>query len=401
MSQEFDPKVFGPPEAGNPKFDNDVQARVWGSKSAQAAKRITDAEKWGGFEAQGSLAEQIANPEPEIGWCVEGLIPARGSVLINAQWKVGKTALASVNLARSLVTGSPFLRRYKTTLEAHETVAIWNLEVDRQTLVDWLAKSSLADEETNRIHPQTLRGKRIDLTDETVADDTVRWLKERGVAVWIIDPLSKLYLGDENSNTEFNNWWAAMQDIAERAGVRVVVIVHHTAHSGTRARGASAMMGAPDVLVTYRHAGKEDEPPPDHRRWLRAFGRNVDIPEIELDFDTRTHELFVKDGGSTRTDARTETWAREAHAAIAKAGHALDTKALVAACKWPKSGTGYQQRVRAVERAAQWQWITRTTSEKKGNATLHDLGPVTPEPIQPASLRLVPMPAAAEGAQQP
>lgn len=367
------------------EFRDDVSKAYHDLRVRQAAKRVAAEAEWAGFEDQGSLQHQIDNPEPDIGWCVEGLIPGRGSVQINAQWKVGKTSLAAVNLATCLVTGKAFLRRFPVHMEPHENVAIWNLEVHKQTLVDWIARTGVPREAQQRIHPLSLAGKRIDLLNPVIADDTVKWLVERGTAVWIIDPLSKLYLGDENSNSEYNEWWSAVQDIASRAGVRVVVLVHHTGHTGTRARGASAMMGAPDVLITYRHSGDDGQPPSDNRRWLRAFGRNVDVPSFEIAYAPTTHELFANEHGGAVADAQEERWAREAYNAVRKAGTKLTTAELAAACGWPKRGNGYQSRMAAAIKAVGWQWLTR---EKDGRAFIFDLGPVAPTPPNPVAVRL-------------
>lgn len=393
---ELTPDELGPPELSNPTFSDDVYRRSWGAKAAAEAKRIAAEAAWAGFEDQGSLQHQIDNPEPDIGWCVEGLIPGRGSVQINAQWKVGKTSLAAVNLATCLATGKPFLRRYPVHMESHESVAIWNLEVHRQTLVDWIASTGIPRASQQRIHPLSLTGKRIDLLNPVIAADTVKWLVERGIAVWIIDPLSKLYLGDENSNSEYNEWWAAVQDIASRAGVRVVVLVHHTGHTGTRARGASAMMGAPDVLITYRHSGDDGQPPPDSRRWLRAFGRNVDVPSFEIAYAPDTHELFAHESGGAVVDAQEERWAREAYNAARKAGTVLTSAELAAACGWPKRGGGYQSRMAAVAKAVSWQWLTR---ERDGRAFIFDVGPVAPMPPKPTAMKLTRQSADEQGGE--
>lgn len=375
-------------DLSNPEFASGVNDAVFDMRVRQEAKRRITREAWSGFEEQGTLAHQIDNPEPEIGWTVEGLIPAYGVVQINAQWKVGKSTLGSVNLARCLATGDPFLRRFPVHLEPSENVAIWNHEVDKQTLVDWLAATKLDRNAQERIFPLALRGRTIDFLIEAVADDTVKWLRERSIAVWVIDPLSKLYLGDENSNSEYNAWWAAMQGIAVKAGVRVVVIIHHTGHTGNRARGASAMMGNPDVLITYRHGGDAGELPPDNRRWLRAFGRNVDMPEIQLAFNPSSHELYAEENGKARVDVQTEQWAQRAYRAIEKAGRPLNAKELAAACSWPGRGGGYTARMRAVNDAAEWGWFV-VEAGGPGKPTLHSLGPVEPERMKPLRLATV------------
>lgn len=359
-------------------------------KANEMARRRLAAEAWHDPEDEGDLNHQIANPEPDVGHLVDGLIRARGVVQINAQYKAGKTTLASVNLPKALVTGEPFLRHFKVDFGPDECVGIWNLEVDRQDLVDWLEQIDIPEQHRSRIYPLCLRGNRsVDFRDPLAVEWAVSWFRERGITVWIIDPLSKLYRGEENSSTEFNEWWSTLEDIMRRGGVRVTVIVHHSGHSGEgRARGTSAMMGNPDVLIEYRHSGDHGELPPDGKRYLTAFGRRVNQPETKVDFDPATGELFVDAAGGSRDDDRTRALAVRLWEALVQAAQPLNQGELLKKIGRKTAGKNSGQARAAIEYAEARGWIT---VEKRGTAHVHSPGATTPNDeraprLQPLSL---------------
>lgn len=210
----------------------------------------------------------------------------------------------------------------------------------------------------------------------------MRWLSEHAVAVWIIDPLSKLYRGDDESNHEFNQWWLRVEDIAARAGVRVVVMVHHTGHSESaadRARGASAMMGNADVLMTYRHDAKHGTLPKSTKRYLSAFGRNVDVPEFEIDFDAGSGRLNATSSGVTRTDSQRRAKAIQIWTFLKTRPAGADPvnkTALLAALQWSAAGKALTDSNAAIGFATEREWVTETAG--KGNAKLYEIGPKTP-----------------------
>lgn len=351
-------------------------------KADEMARQRLAVEAWTAPVDDGDLSHQIAHPEPDEGHLVEGLIRARGVVQINAQYKAGKTTLASVNLPKALVTGEPFLRHFDVEFGPDECVAVWNLEVDRQDLVDWLNEVDIPKEHQSRVFPICLRGNRsVDFRNPLAVEWAVDWLKDRRIAVWIIDPLSKLYRGEENSSTEFNAWWTTLEDIMRRAGVRVTVIVHHSGHGGEgRARGTSAMMGNPDALLEYRHSGDHGELPPDSKRYLKAFGRRVNQPEIRLDWDPATGELYVDEGGGSRADDRKRAMAVKAWSALKTAPAdqlPMNQGQLLEAMGRRAKGKNNKDALDAIRYAEQCGWIA-IDDGGTGKAKLHSLGPSAP-----------------------
>jgi len=143
--------------------------------------------------------------------------------------------------------------------------------------------------------------------------------------VLIMDPLGAFY--DQPSggdpNAAYLRWWARLEHVVLQAGLRGVLIIHHTGYSedgANRARGASAMMDKPDVNLTYRYEtgeGAHTDAPTDTKRYLRAFGRDVDVDEFEVDYNVRTRLLSATGGGS-RAASAVDRYALKAYDVLAK-----------------------------------------------------------------------------------
>ncbi|MGY4648389.1 AAA family ATPase [Mycobacterium sp. URHB0021] len=374
----FDPLTDDP--RTHPDFPKQLSTEVVRTTARKDARSLAALEDWEEPENEGHLGHQIANPEPNIGHLVEGLIRSRGIVSLGAQYKVGKTALLSVNLPKALVTGQPFLGRFGVNFGPDECVGIWNMEVDRQDLVDQLDKIGIPDEERKRIFPQCLRGNRaVDFRNPIAVEWAVGWLRERNIKVWVIDPLSKLYHGEENSSTEFNQWWAILEEIAKRAGVRVVVLVHHSGHAGDgRHRGTSAMLGNPDVLLEYRHGGDHGSLPPDNKRYLRAFGRRIDLPETAIDWNSATGELTVSPEGGSRADNRQLELAKKAARVVWQADEKLNQTKLLEAMGVKGKGRKRDECVGAIRLAGDKGWILIDDSAGAGKPIWHSRAQKSP-----------------------
>jgi hypothetical protein len=313
----------------------------------------------------GSLDDQFADPAPEPEFIVgTSLIPRRGIIQVNAQWKAGKTTLVSVNLAGDLASGSPFLGEYPIKFDTGN-VGIWNLEVGAGTLQRWLFARDLPPEARRRIHPQHLRGRGVNISVPVWAEWAEGWLRDHNVKVWIIDPLSKLYTGKENDATEFNAWWLALEGIAHRAEVDLVILVHHTGHGTSgegdalpRSRGTSAMQGNPDAIYSYRHGGDLGSPPPDGdtRRYFGGFGRDVDVPEMTVEFDPTTKLLRCVLESRGRAADQTERNAMRVADVVSSAADRLNTGSLKEALAPMKT----EMKVAAIRRAVAEGWITET-----------------------------------------
>lgn len=338
-------------------------------------KRQRLEQQWKPISDQGSLAHQLQTVITDPVFVVEELFPDRTICQLNAQFKIGKTTLVT-NLVQSLATGDPFLRRFRVHPKFKGHVAHWNMEVSQRTLLGWYRKQPIPDEARAKVFPLSVRGNiSLDFKNDVVADWAIKWLQNNSIKVWIIDPLSKLFRDDENNNYEFNQWWLKLEHITAEANVRLVVLVHHTGHSNDRARGASAMMGNPDVLLSYAHCGNLGDRPPNRLRYLAALGRDVDLPSTEIDFEPDTNTLFSTNSGTTRIQAKSTVKARQAGVVVWETDDRIKTGDLYRALGWRQDGNTAKENKAALERAVKKGYIVQTPD---GRTVWNSRGTVDP-----------------------
>lgn len=342
-------------------------------------KRLRLEQQWKPIEYQGSLDHQLETLDLSTAFVVEELFPERSICQLNAQYKIGKTTLVT-NLVHSLATGEPFLRRFAVHPNLDGHIAHWNMEVSQSTLLGWYRKQGLTKQAMSKVFPLSVRGNlSLDFKSDVVVEWTIKWLQNNNVKVWVIDPLSKLFREDENSNHEFNQWWLKLEHIAHEANLQLVLIVHHTGHANERGRGASAMGGNPDVILSYTHAGNLGDVPPNNRRYLSALGRDVTLPSTEIDFDPDTNGLFCTNSGTTRIQAKSTTKAVEAGVAVWNLNERIKVGDLYKLLKWRQDGSTSKDNAAALKRAVDKGYIVQ---ERNGTTTWNLRGKVDPRSAQ-------------------
>jgi len=130
----------------------------------------------------GMLGELLTRP---VGtrWRVAGVLPASGRLLLSAQRKTGKTTAAS-NLARSLLTGEPFLGRFEVEKLTGRVVAL-NYEVTGEQYAAWMDQIGVP---RDRLYVVNLRGRRNLLADEGGRGELVEMIRAQEGEVLIVDP---------------------------------------------------------------------------------------------------------------------------------------------------------------------------------------------------------------------
>jgi len=223
---------------------------------------------------------------------VDGLIPWDAAALIVAARKIGKTTL-DLNLTRSLLTGEDFLGRFKVR-PIDGIVAILNYEVSAGMLGRWADEAGIDRE---RFYIVTLRGRRNPLghPDDRarLADD----LRGRGVESLLVDPFGKAYIGKSQNDPGEVGAWLADLDLFTRSevGAKDLILNAHAGWNGERTRGASALEDWADTILTMTR-----DPEDETMRFLRAEGRDVEIPEDRLDYDPGTRTLSMSGTGSRK-----------------------------------------------------------------------------------------------------
>jgi hypothetical protein len=308
------------------------------------AREIFDAERhaagWRPPAHHGTLLDELALPDDDPSWRLKGLLGVGHNAIVVAARKTGKTTTID-NLVRSYVDGEPFLGRFEVT-PADRAVAIFNYEVDERQYRRWLRESGIVN--LDRVFVLHLRGRSLPLKDARVRAWTEAWLREREIGLWIVDPYSRAYVGSlDNGNDEaqVGGFLDTLDVIKANAGVGELVMPVHTpkarAESGEEsAIGSQRLEGWPDSMW-YLTRDLETG-----LRFLRAEGRDVDVPEEQLSYDQNTRRLTF--GGWDRSTLRNRADVEAVVDYIA--GHAGCTQnEIMAGLSW--GSTRVQKAVRA------------------------------------------------------
>lgn len=282
-------------------------------RARRDAKRIVDAENVidEPVPAPAFLDDLLGEDDEEDTWRMEGVWPAGGTVLLAAGAKSGKTT-ATGNVVRCLVDGDRFLGVHAVEkVLPGQTVAVLDYEMPRRKVKAWLRDQNIQNQQSIVVWTERGRAGQFDPRDDSFRAKWVAALRAVCVKVWIIDCLSPILsaLGiDENNNTEVGAVLDGINTIAAAADVDEVLLIHHMGHGAERSRGASRLVGWPDV--NWRLMWPKDdknpnaEPDPNGPRYFAAYGRDVDVREGRLVHDSATRHLTYMEGGR-KTDADT------------------------------------------------------------------------------------------------
>lgn len=221
-------------------------------------------------------------------WLMDRLIPYGGSVLLAGQYKAGKSTLM-LNLIKSLTTGTRFLGAFDVPNPLK--VAYVDLELGRSLAWDWMDEIPGIKFERVVYVPRVGQGSQLHMQSETIRSKWARQLRQSGVDVLIVDPLSPIMsaLGiDENSAETVRPMLDAFDVLKVEAELQSVIVTHHTGHQNTgRARGATAFMDWPAAFMSIIKQGEDEDSP----RAFRAFGRDVSVSTTQLMFEEATRTL--------------------------------------------------------------------------------------------------------------
>lgn len=286
----------GPTEADRDRlttaaFERDVDAETRRIQIREAARRrIADETRGDTPPMDAGLLRDILTRPTEPPHRVDGLIPSNGGTLVIAQRKTGKTTLM-LNLARTLITGEQFLGRFDVRPIAG-IVAILNFEVSGDQIGRWAHDVGVPEELLLLVN---LRGRRNPLAYEDDRRKLATLLRDHQVESLIVDPFGRAYTGlNQNDAGEVGAWLADLDRFARgEAGVTDVILTVHAGWQKDRTRGSSALEDWADSILTLT---KND----DDTRFLKAIGRDVELAEDSLDYDTATRLLRLTGTGSRR-----------------------------------------------------------------------------------------------------
>lgn len=258
------------------------------------------ARNWSAPPDHGNLSAELKIPDEDTAWRFSNLLGVGHNAVLVAGRKVGKTTVVN-NLIRSYADGDPFLGRFDVT-DADAGIAVFNYEVDERQYRRWIRDVGIAN--TDRVFMLHLRGRSLPLRDPQVRSWVSRWLRDRGVGLWLLDPYSRAYVGSlDNGNDEaqVGGFLDTLDLIKQDAGVSELVMPVHTpkgqAEVGEEsAIGSQRLEGWPDSMWYLTRDFESGV------RFLRAEGRDVDIQEEQLSYDDTTRGLVL--GGWDRASLR-------------------------------------------------------------------------------------------------
>lgn len=245
-----------------------------------------------------NLVDLLAQPDDNAIYRIDDLLPVGGRVLLAAQYKAGKTSMVA-NLLRSLVDGDPFLGRLH--VEPVSRIVLIDTELDERMLRRWLRDQGIRNQQAVDI--LCLRGR---LATFAVTDDTIRatWAAIiSGADMVILDCLrpclDALGLSEDKDAGIF---LTAFDALCREAGASEATVVHHMGHGQERSRGDSRLLDWPDVL--WKIVRDNDDDNDNGARFFSALGRDVNLPESQLDWCPQTRSLTLCNGGRAEKRAR-------------------------------------------------------------------------------------------------
>jgi hypothetical protein len=243
----------------------------------------------------GTLAELLTRPV-STRWRIEGVLPTGGRATVVSQRKLGKTTLTG-NLARSLLTGEQFLDSFPVERLTGRVVTL-NYEVTGEQYAAWMDDIGVP---RDRLYVVNMRGRRNLLADEDGRRELIELIQAQDGEVLIVDPFGRAYTGrSQYDPAEVTPWLVRLDEVAEQAGVRELVMTVHAGWDGERTRGSTALEDWPDSIVTMTRDAEAGE------RFLRAEGRDVDLDEDRLDYDPETRRLRLSGAGSRQQVRQSE-----------------------------------------------------------------------------------------------
>lgn len=280
-------------------FDLEVSRAAHKMRVTREARRLLDGDGRAPKPSAVRLDNLLAEPDEHAEYLVDSVFPTGGRVLFSAQSKAGKST-AMANLLRSLVDGDDFLGTYPVAPPTGNIVVIDN-ELDRRMIRKWLRDQGIQNQD--RVHIIPLRGavSSFDLTDSQVLAGWVEDLAALNPSVIVLDCLRPVLdaIGlDEN--TEAGRFLVKFDELVAGCGATEAAVVHHFGHGTERARGASRLQDWPDAIWSLLRQNPDDLSSP---RFFKAYGRDVDVPEQQIDYDPETRRITVVGGSRQEVSA--------------------------------------------------------------------------------------------------
>lgn len=269
-----------------------------------------------------SLAEITESPPEEAEFLIEqGILPKAGRLLIAGKPKVGKSIFVD-NLALSLASGIPFLKRFKVdhptrTLLLDRELSKSSLFKRLHQLMDDRPGYKAAMENLLIDHDHLLR-----LDQKNAYDTLLQLVEQNGAEVVILDTAYKFFGGDVESSSSLMKGFEVLDKVLHETGVSIVMTHHLKKGQGGRAKentdvadpdgvaGSFLWTGWPNGTILLNYLSRSVENPYNSVATFTAF-RDAAPPEPLALYRNResisysaiqdyTHEDSEASGGASR-----------------------------------------------------------------------------------------------------
>ncbi len=224
-----------------------------------------------------SIGELLAEPDEEVQWLHDGVIPAGGTALIVAKPKVGKSVTVR-GLSGAVPRGTPFLGR----ATQQGPVLYLALEEKRAEVRRQFAAMGMTDDDP------------LYLYVSNAPEEAMEWLaaatREYRPVLIVIDTLQRLLrVPDLNDYAQVTIALEPLTALARQSGA-AVLFVHHSrkalGEGGDAVLGSTGLFGAVDTLIEMRRYG-------DRRtiQTVQRYGADLEESVIALETDTYTLSL--------------------------------------------------------------------------------------------------------------
>ncbi|HZT79901.1 MAG TPA: AAA family ATPase [Gemmataceae bacterium] len=294
-----------------------------------------------------SFGELLSAPAADVRWLWEGYLAAGKMTLLTSQWKMGKTTLLSVLLAKMRAGGELAGQRVapaRAALVTEEPPDYWAERGRRLGLGpdQWLLS-------------QPFRGKPTPDEWRLLIGLLGRLRAEKGLDLVAIDPLATFLPGRDENNAGV--MLAALLPLKElTAAGAAVLVLHHpskrAAPEGQAARGSGALSAHADILLELRpdpHGGDADR-----RRRLLGLSRFRQTPRqavIELNAEGTDYRWL----GDVAEEAYRGSWEVLRTVLLGASGRMTRHEILA---DWPAV------EVKPDEKTL-WRWLERAVAEGK------------------------------------
>lgn len=222
-------------------------------------------------------------PEENLLWLVDGLLPAGGNSILGAKPKVGKTTMA-YTLGLAIARGEPFLGR-PTTQGKVLHVVMEGVRRQEQAVIRRMG--------THENHYFRF-GLSLPAQVYTALASTI----EKGAFSLVILDTVFRYCPVENSNdySEVNRAFSRLIQIGQASGCHVMALHHLRKEAGENVGddllGSTNIFGSVDTFFDYRkREEKNDQPAAWHLRTRQRYGE--DMPSTSVDLDPATGQVCL------------------------------------------------------------------------------------------------------------